>query len=149
MIFGEIPVSGAAGARLAHGVRKEGLSLHKGHILTSTDEAALTAAGVATVVAVRLEEGDIGEDEAAARIAAAIAPDHLTFTPPATGRINLHAVANGLFVADRAAIDRFNRVDPAITLATLPEYDAMIAAAVQPVKSSNARAMSSVVQTVD
>lgn len=35
------------------------------------------------------------------------------------------------------------------TLATLPEYDAMIAATVQPVKSSNARAMSSVVQTVD
>ncbi len=38
---------------------------------------------------------------------------------------------------------------PKGTLATLPEYDAMIAAAVQPVKSSNARAMSSVVQTVD
>lgn len=35
------------------------------------------------------------------------------------------------------------------TLATLPEYDAMIAAAVQPVKSSNARAISAVVQTVD
>ncbi|MCO5131675.1 MAG: polysaccharide deacetylase family protein [Xanthobacteraceae bacterium] len=38
---------------------------------------------------------------------------------------------------------------PKEMLATLPEYDAMIAAAVQPVKSSNARAMSSVVQTVD
>ncbi|MGB3445553.1 MAG: polysaccharide deacetylase family protein [Xanthobacteraceae bacterium] len=35
------------------------------------------------------------------------------------------------------------------TLATLPEYDAMIASAVQPVKSSNARAISAVVQTVD
>jgi peptidoglycan/xylan/chitin deacetylase (PgdA/CDA1 family) len=34
------------------------------------------------------------------------------------------------------------------TLATLPEYDAMVAA-VQPVKSSNARAISAVVQTVD
>ena len=35
------------------------------------------------------------------------------------------------------------------TLTTLPEYDQMIAATVQPVKSSNARAISSVVQTVD
>lgn len=127
MIFGEIPVSGAAGARLAHGVRTEGLSLHKGHVLTSEDTAALAAADVATVIAVRLEAGDIGEDEAAALIAAAIAPDHLTFTPPATGRINLHAAANGLFVADRAAIDRFNRVDPAITLATLPDHASVAA----------------------
>ena len=35
------------------------------------------------------------------------------------------------------------------TLATLPEYDAMVAAAVQPVKSSNARVISAVVQTVE
>lgn len=122
MIFGEIPALEAAGARLAHGVRAEGLSLHKGHEVTVEDREALMAAGVATVIAVRLEEGDIGEDEAAVLIAAAIAPDHLTFTPPATGRINLHARVNGLFVADRSAIDRFNRVDPAITLATLPDH---------------------------
>jgi peptidoglycan/xylan/chitin deacetylase (PgdA/CDA1 family) len=38
---------------------------------------------------------------------------------------------------------------PKDMLVTLPEYDAMIAAAVQPVKSSNARAISAVVQTVD
>lgn len=35
------------------------------------------------------------------------------------------------------------------TLATLPDYDQMIAAATQPVRSSNARAISAVVQTVD
>jgi len=122
MIFGEIPVAEAVGARLAHGVRAEGLSLHKGHEVTEEDRAALAAAGVSTVIAVRLEEGDIGEDEAAGQIAAAIAPDHLTFTPSATGRINLHAAVNGLFVVDRAAIDRFNRVDPAITIATLPDH---------------------------
>lgn len=122
MIFGEIPVSEAIGTLLAHGVRAEGLSLHKGRAMTAQDCAALAAAGVATVIAVRLEDGDIGEDEAAAMIAAAIEPDHLVFTPPATGRINLHAQVNGLFIADRAAIDRFNRVDPAITIATLPDH---------------------------
>ena len=122
MIFGEIPAAEAVGARLAHGVRAEGVSLHKGHEVTEEDRAALVAAGVSTVIAVRLEEGDIGEDEAAALIAGAIAPDHLTFTLPATGRINLHAGVNGLFVVDRVAIDRFNRIDPAITIATLPDH---------------------------
>lgn len=122
MIFGEIPVSETVGTRLAHGVRTANLSLHKGHVVTLADRDALIAAGITTVSAVRLEEGDIGEDEAALLIAAAIAPDHLTFTPPATGRINLHAAANGLFVVDRSAIDRFNRVDPAITIATLPDH---------------------------
>ncbi|MFT4162258.1 NTP transferase domain-containing protein [Shinella sp.] len=127
MIFGEVPVGEAVGARLAHGVRAEGLSLHKGRILTEEDRAALVGAGISTVVAVRLEPGDIGEDEAAELIAASILPDHLAFTPPATGRINLHAQANGLFVADRAAVDRFNRIDPAITLATLPDHASVAA----------------------
>ena len=35
------------------------------------------------------------------------------------------------------------------TLKTLPEYDQMVAAATQPVRASNARALSAVVQTVD
>jgi molybdenum cofactor cytidylyltransferase len=127
MIFGEVPVAEAVGARLAHGVRIDGLSLHKGHVVTAQDRDALVAAGIATVIAVRLETGDIGEDEAASLIGAAIPPDHLNFTPPATGRINLHATANGLFVVDRAAIDRFNRVDPAITVATLPDHASVTA----------------------
>lgn len=127
MIFGEIPVSEAVGARLAHGVRAEGLSLHKGHAVTVADCAALAAANVATVVAVRLDADDVDEDAAAALIAAAIAPDHLTFTTPTTGRINLHAAVNGLFVADRTAIDRFNRIDPSITIATLPDHASVAA----------------------
>lgn len=40
-------------------------------------------------------------------------------------------------------------VRPKDMLATLPEYDAQIAAATQPVRSSNARAISAVVQTVE
>ena len=41
---------------------------------------------------------------------------------PFTGRSNLYAEAAGLLVVDRAAIDRLNRIDPAITVATLPEF---------------------------
>lgn len=122
MTFGEIPVAEAAGAILAHSVRADGVSLRKGRRLEAEDCRALSAAGVATVVAVRMTAADIGEDEAAAMIAAAILPDHLTFTTPATGRINLHAAVAGLFVADRAAVDRFNGVDPAVTIATLADH---------------------------
>ena len=122
MIFGEIPVVDAVGARLAHAVRTAGLSLHKGHVVTVEDRDTLIVEGVASVIAVRLEPDDIDEDAAASLIASAIPPDHLRFTPSATGRINLHTMVNGLFVADRAAIDSFNRVDPAITIATLPDH---------------------------
>ncbi len=62
------------------------------------------------------------EDEAAARLARAIAPDHLTFSQAATGRVNVHSAVDGLFVASRAAVDRLNCVDPAITLACLADH---------------------------
>ena len=42
--------------------------------------------------------------------------------PPFTGRSNLYAEGAGVLVVDREAIDRLNRIDPAITVATLPEY---------------------------
>lgn len=125
MIFGDVASRTAAGTILAHGVRREGVSLSKGHRLTDEDCRLLVEAGVESVVAVRIEPGDLDEDTAAGRLARAIRPDHLTFTTPNTGRVNLHAAVDGLFVADRAAIDRFNRIDPAITIATLPDHSAV------------------------
>ncbi len=122
MIFGEIPAGAAAGSILAHGVRGDGVSFSKGRRLDEADCRQLLGAGVKSVIAVRLEPGDLDEDAAAARLAAAIGPDHLTFTVPATGRVNIHAAVDGLLIADRTAIDRFNRVDPAITIATLPDH---------------------------
>jgi molybdenum cofactor cytidylyltransferase len=122
MIFGEVAVSQAEGAILAHSVRVAGVSLSKGHVVNAGDCVALAQAGVEAVIAVRMSAGDIGEDAAAELIAKAISPENLTFTRPATGRINLHAAANGLFIADRSRINRFNRIDPAITIATLPDH---------------------------
>ena len=54
MIFGEVPVGEAEGVILAHGVRAEGVSLSKGHRLDANDCRSLAAAGVETVVAVRM-----------------------------------------------------------------------------------------------
>ena len=120
MRFGPVPVAEAVGATLAHAVRTD-RRLKKGRVLTEDDVAALRAVGVTEVIVARLDADDAGEDEAAGRLALALAGDAVVTETAATGRCNLHATADGLFTADRAAVDALNAVDPAITLATLPD----------------------------
>ena len=125
MKFGPIGAGDAAGAILAHSVRLAGGVIRKGTRLTADHAAALAAAGVSDVVAARLEPGDVHEDEAAAEVAAGIAGAGIRVEHPSTGRANLFAEAAGLAVVDRGAIDRLNRIDPAITVATLPGFAAV------------------------
>ncbi|WP_081158652.1 NTP transferase domain-containing protein [Ensifer aridi] len=125
MRFGSMPLAEAEGVILAHALKADTLKLAKGHRLSAADIAALAEADVAEVVAARLEAGDLPENEAAARVAAAIAPDHLRFSQAATGRVNIYATVAGLFVADRVVVDRLNRIDPAITLACLADHVAV------------------------
>lgn len=122
MRFGPIKVAEAEGAMLAHAVKAGDLRLPKGHRLTAADIVALIAAGVDAVVVARLDAGDFPEDEAATRIAAAIAPDHLRFSRAATGRVNVYSEVAGLFVASREIVDRLNRIDPSITFACLADH---------------------------
>ncbi|MEZ2219448.1 NTP transferase domain-containing protein [Rhizobium sp. RCC_161_2] len=122
MIFGDLPTREAVGAVLAHSVRLPDGSFAKGHVLEPADIDRLAVAGIDRVIAARIEPGDLMEDEAAERLARAIVPDHLTFSEAATGRVNVHSAVDGLFVANRAAVDRLNSVDPAITLACLADH---------------------------
>ncbi|MQB42927.1 molybdopterin-binding/glycosyltransferase family 2 protein [Rhizobium sp. ICMP 5592] len=122
MIFGDFPTREAVGAVLAHSVRLPDGSFAKGHVLAQADIDRLAVAGIDRVIAARIEPGDLMEDEAAERLARAITPDHLTFSEAATGRVNVHSAVDGLFVANRAAVDRLNSVDPAITLACLADH---------------------------
>ncbi|MFC3164247.1 NTP transferase domain-containing protein [Ciceribacter thiooxidans] len=122
MIFGEFPVEGSVGLILAHSVRLPEGRLGKGHRITDTDVARLQAAGIASVIACRIEPDDLGEDIAAAMLAEAIDAAYLRFSPAATGRVNIYATCNGLITADRAVVDRFNRIDPAITFACLADH---------------------------
>lgn len=125
MKFGEEPVKGAEGAILAHSLRFGALRFKKGRVLGADDIAALKAAGVEAVTVARLEDDDLGEDQAAALIAEAMAPDpgvlHLTSTAPFTGRVNFHAAVDGLLMVDGDLVARINAVDEAITLATLAD----------------------------
>src|SRR4051794_21326229 len=122
MRFGEIPVGEAAGAILAHSLRFGATALKKGRLLSEADIAALSAAGVSEIVAARLDPGDLREDPAADRIAAAIAGTDIKASPAFTGRANLFAETRGLLVFDRDRLDRLNLVDEAVTLGTLPPF---------------------------
>ncbi|WP_108660884.1 NTP transferase domain-containing protein [Acuticoccus kandeliae] len=122
MKFGPLPVAEAAGTILAHSQRVANGVIRKGTRLTDEDIAALAEAGVAQPTVARLEPGDMHEDEAARRLAEAVAGAGLTVDRADTGRANLFAAHNGLVVVRPADVDRFNAVDPALTLATLPAF---------------------------
>ncbi len=123
MKFGPVPITEAEGAILAHSRRAGGRMLKKGHVLSKEDVAALAAAGVPNVVAARLEPGDVAEDAAANRIAAAVTGEHATAQPAFTGRSNLFAAARGLMAVDRDRLDQLNAIDEGITVATLATFE--------------------------
>jgi molybdenum cofactor cytidylyltransferase len=125
MKFGAVPIDEADGAILAHAVRIEGLTLKKGDVVTPDQRKTLAEAGVRSVMAARLEGGDVGEDEAAARIAGRLAGTSVRCAAPFTGRVNLFAETAGLVLIDRNAIDRVNAIDETITVATLNAYRAV------------------------
>ena len=122
MDFGPVSTRDAEGCVLAHSTRLSGKTLKKGHILRREDLEALSAAGIETLTVARLADTDISEDDAAQKIARAADGGGMWLDVPFTGRVNLYADAPGLFVADEASVNALNRVDPSITLATLPNY---------------------------
>ena len=112
----------AEGCVLVHSLRLVGGRLAKGKVLAAEDIGVLRAEGIREVTALRLDPGDVLEDEAATLIGAALPLEHMRRSEAATGRVNFHATVNGLFTASRETIDALNRIDPAITLATLADH---------------------------
>lgn len=129
MKFGPVPVADVTGAILAHSVKVQDVKLRKGLVLTVEHRDQLVVAGYDTVTVAQLEPGDCHEDEAAEMLAAALAPDPqaagLRVTQPFTGRVNLLADGPGVVVLNVDALREFNRVNPMITVATVPQYQQM------------------------
>ena len=122
MKFGRVPLRQAEGAISAHSVRHaEGL-IKKGQVLLKSDIESLTRGGIDELLVVRLEKGDIHENKAAAVLAEKVAGAHLRVDAAFTGRVNLFAKSDGLVQVDPAVLARINRVDEAITLATLDPF---------------------------
>jgi molybdenum cofactor cytidylyltransferase len=127
MKFGAVAPKDAIGATAVHTIRQGTLVLKKGTLVGAVEAAALDAAGIAEIVVARLEPGDVSEDVAAAEIATAIAGESVHVDRAFTGRANLFARSAGILVVDRDPIDRLNRVDEAITVATLSAYKPVVA----------------------
>jgi molybdenum cofactor cytidylyltransferase len=125
--FGPVPVAEAKGAIAAHSVRLAGGIIRKGGIVTAADISAMAAEGIAEIVVAQLEPGDLDENTAASRLALRLAGTGLQAEAAHTGRVNLHATTAGVLVLDEAAIRRFNTVDEAITLASLPAFRSVTA----------------------
>ncbi len=122
MIFESLPLADAKGAILAHSIRLPGRMLRKGSVLNEEAVTALGEAGHEKIVAARLETGEVPEDLAADRLATALLTPLIGRSRAATGRVNLFAEVPGLLRVAAATVDRMNRLDESVTLATLPDY---------------------------
>lgn len=121
MKFGPVPLEQAEGAILAHSLALSDGPLRKGSVIDTATIARLSTEGIGTVIVARIEDDDLGEDAAAERIGQTLLADGFRLSPVFTGRVNLIADVPGVVTLDRAAVDAFNRLDEALTVATLPD----------------------------
>lgn len=133
MKFGAVSVADSLGAVLAHSL-VAGKRIPKGTILGADHVAALRGAGFQQVTVALLEEGDVDENVAAARLAEAMlaGAEGIRATGAGAGRVNLYADHCGLMRIDAEIVHTINAIDPMITVATVPDYhrvdaDGMIA----------------------
>jgi molybdenum cofactor cytidylyltransferase len=126
MKFGAVPIAESIGATAVHSIRQGDLVLKKGTLIGDKEVAALMTAGVKEIVVARLEPGDVSEDQAAAEIAEAAKGEGVRVDRAFTGRCNLFAESAGVLVVDKNTVDGLNRVDEAVTFATLPEFKPVV-----------------------
>ena len=123
MKFGTIPIDEAEGAILAHSLQTRAGIIKKGRPLSAADVTKLREASYATIVAARLDESDITEDVAASKVARAIAGKGVRVAEPFTGRCNIYSEASGLADLDVPRLMAINRIDEALTIATVPPFE--------------------------
>ncbi len=126
MKFGPVPLAEAEGAILAHSLKAGARRVAKGTSLTAADLADLKAAGHHSLTVARLEPGDLHEDAAALALARFIVPDmaaqNIRISGAGAGRVNLYAATPGIVSLDRARLEAVNKVDPMLTIATVPDF---------------------------
>jgi molybdenum cofactor cytidylyltransferase len=127
MKFDAVAPKDALGATAVHTIRQGTLVLKKGTLIGTAEVAALEDTGIEEIVVARLEPGDVSEDVAAADIAKAVAGEGVHVDRAFTGRANLFAQSAGILVVDKDAVDGLNRIDEAITFATLQAFKPVVA----------------------
>jgi hypothetical protein len=104
-------------AVLARDLSVGGRRWSKGRRLTREDLAELAAPDAVTqpggpVTLLVLEAGDVHEDDAARRLAAAVAGPGLAVGEPSESRVDLRAASGGVLHVRATLVERLNRIDP-------------------------------------
>lgn len=112
-----IPVDQSVGTVLAHDITEirpgqfKGTAFKKGHIIREADVPHLKRVGKEHLYVLQLDAGEVHEDDAALRLATALAGRGVFFDPhPSEGKIQLKASHRGLLKVDVAALTRINLV---------------------------------------
>jgi len=122
-IMETVPVEEAVGMVLCHDITEivpgtfKGRAFQKGHIVTSDDIEHLLRIGKEQLYVLNLKNGFVHENEAAERIASAVAGKGLDLSTPSEGRINMHARYQGILKIDVDRLDCLNSIEN-IVLAT-------------------------------
>ncbi len=112
---GRRPPIELVGAVLARDIVVGGSRWSKGRRLSAPDLAAFGAdvsLGVGPVAVIVLEDGDLHEDDAALRLADAVAGPGLRRRAPSQSRVDLIADHDGVLHVRVAELERLNRIDP-------------------------------------
>ena len=112
-----IPVEASVGTILAHDITEirpgqfKGPAFRKGHIVRDEDVPHLRRIGKEHLYVLRLEPGEVHEDDAALRLATAFAGEGVCFDPhPSEGKIHLKAAHRGLLKINVDALTRINLI---------------------------------------
>jgi len=110
----KVRVEDAVGMVLCHDITQiipgklKGRAFKKGHIVTAEDIPRLLQVGKENLYVWEKQEGSLHEDEAAWRIAAAIAGTGVSLTEPTEGKINLVSSLRGLLKINVRGINKIN-----------------------------------------
>lgn len=118
-----LPIQEAVGHILRHNLADEQgrKALAKGHVIRKDDLPRLRALGLSELRVAVLEPDDVHEDEAAQRLAQAVAGSGITATKAHASRVNLQAVFPGPLSVDVNRLAAINSID-GLTVATLREH---------------------------
>jgi molybdenum cofactor cytidylyltransferase len=125
MIFEHVPLAVARGGILAHNLQVQDRVLRKGALVDAAAIDLLRKAGHIAVTIARLEPGDVPEGEAASYLGTLLLGTGLRCSADVHGRVNLFAEIRGLFRLDAEKVEMLNRIDEAVTLATLHDRSAV------------------------
>jgi molybdenum cofactor synthesis domain-containing protein len=120
----KIRVEKAVGTVLAHDITRiipgkfKGVGFKKGHVVREEDIAELLKLGKRFLYVLKLSGDELHEDDAALRIARAIAGENLSWTEPREGKSNIVSDCDGLLKVNTAGLLKINKLG-SIIVATL------------------------------